>query len=172
MGLQGLYASAAFNNLRLTHSMLLQFWSFSEVISHKFFWGGSLTWQSFRVLKLFFSYKPTPRTHTPRTPTPLSKESISSRFSVDFGSLGGGSVVLGDESGGGLWLKNNFTTFVRGFEQGLADRGGLARGNPSHARDSGLFSETFLLCPFWEKGDTFLENFFGPFLGVCLLPTP
>ena len=79
-------------------------------------------------VKLLFSYSPPPRIHPPSPPTPLRRESISSRFSMVFESilsrfwvatrkqlkidpktieklleidfLEGGSVVVGDESGG------------------------------------------------------------------------
>ena len=70
-------------------------------------------------MKLFFSYSPLPGIHPPPPPTPPRSKSISSRFSVVFesvpqnrlksdskmtekrheiDSLGGGSVVVGDES--------------------------------------------------------------------------
>ena len=84
----------------------------------------------------------------------LQEKAMSIKFLV----LGGGGIL---SFGGG----------VRSFEEGLADRRGLERGNPSKARDSGLFSVPFFLCPPRRKRIHFWD-FFWLFLVVCLLPTP
>ena len=62
------------------------------------------------------------------------------------------------------------------FRKGVGGQRGLARGNPSHARDSGLFSVPFFLCPlrrrrthFWR---TFLALFGVLFAANPLPPTP
>ena len=52
-----------------------------------------------KLVKLFFSYSPPPRIHPPPPPTPLQGvENDRKRLEID--SLGGGSVVVGDESRG------------------------------------------------------------------------
>ena len=50
---------------------------------------------------------------------------------------------------------------IQKFRKGVGGQRGLARGNPSKARDSGLFSVPY-----------FLENFSALSFGLCLSPTP
>ena len=58
------------------------------------------------------------------------------------------------------------------FRKGVGGQRGLARGNPSYARDSGLFSiSSFSYAPLGEGGHNSGE-LFGLFLGVRLSPTP
>ena len=73
----------------------------------------------------------------------------------------------------------NTPTYLRSFEKGLADRGGLARGSPWKARDSFFFSVPFFLCHLRRRGTHFWRVFstFSTFLGlfggfVCRQPPP
>ena len=61
--------------------------------------------------------------------------------------------------------------FDQKFRKGVGEQRGLARGNPWKARDSGLFSVPFFLCPLRRRGHISGE-FFGLFWAVCLSPTP
>ena len=59
------------------------------------------------------------------------------------------------------------------FRKGVGGQRGLARGNPLKARDSGLFSVPFLLCPFRRRGTNFWRTFWALFGGfVCRQPPP
>ena len=57
------------------------------------------------------------------------------------------------------------------FRKGVGGQRGLTRGNHSYARDSGLFSVPFFLCPLGEGGHN-SGDLFWLFLGVRLSPTP
>ena len=57
------------------------------------------------------------------------------------------------------------------FRKGVGGQRGLPRGNPSKTRNSGLFLYPFSYAPLGEWGHISGE-LFGPFLGVCLSPTP
>ena len=57
------------------------------------------------------------------------------------------------------------------FRKGVGGQRGLARRNPSKARDLGLFSVPFFLCLLRRMGTHFWRSF-GVLLGVCLSPTP
>ena len=70
------------------------------------------------------------------------------------------------------WVVPRFyLCIIRSFEKGLADGGGLARGDPSHARDSGLFSAPFFLSPLWEGGQN-SGDLFWLYSGPWYPPTP
>ena len=61
---------------------------------------------------------------------------------------------------------------IQKFRKGVGGQRGLARGNPSKAGDSGLFSVPFFLCPL-RRRDTFLKNCLALFGGfVCRQPPP
>ena len=49
---------------------------------------------------------------------------------------------------------------------------GLARGNPSHARYSGLFSAPFFLCPLRRRGTHFCRTFLALFGGLFVANPP
>ena len=78
------------------------------------------------------------------------------RFSIDF-----------------LHFQSVSIRFHQKFRKGVGGQRGLARGSPSKARDSGLFSVPFFLCPLsLGEGGQISGELFGLFLGVCLSPTP
>ena len=62
------------------------------------------------------------------------------------------------------------------FRKGVGEQRGLARGNPSKARDSGLFSVPFFLYPLRRMGThlwrTFWALFGGLFVANPFPPTP
>ena len=65
----------------------------------------------------------------------------------------------------------NFDWFCQKFWKGVGGQRGLARGNPSKARDSGLFSVPFFLCPLRRRGTHFWGTFWALFGGfVCRQP--
>ena len=84
-------------------------------------------------------------------------------------NLQGSWALLGGGLGGG-------TLVFRSFENGVGGQRGLARGNPSCARDSGLFSAPFFLCPLRRRGTRFWRTFLALFGGLLvanpLPPTP
>ena len=65
---------------------------------------------------------------------------------------------------------------IQNFRKGFIGQRGLARGHPSKARDSGLFSAPFFLCPLKRTGTHFWKTFWAPFGGLfvanTLPPTP
>ena len=58
------------------------------------------------------------------------------------------------------------------FRKGVGGQRGLARGNPSCARDSGLFSVLFFLCPLRRRGTHFWRTFWLFLEANPLPPTP
>ena len=65
--------------------------------------------------------------------------------------------------------------YFQKFRKGVGGQRGLARGNPSYARDSGLFSIPFFLCPLRRRGTHLWSLFFfllGSFLGLLLVANP
>ena len=62
------------------------------------------------------------------------------------------------------------------FRKGVGRQRGLARGNPSYTRDSGLFSVPFFLCPLTRRGTNFWRTFWallgGLFVANPFPPTP
>ena len=66
--------------------------------------------------------------------------------------------------------------FVQKFRKGVGGQRGLARRNPSKARDLGLFSVPFFLCPLRRMGTHFWRPFWALFGGLFvanpLPPTP
>ena len=62
------------------------------------------------------------------------------------------------------------------FRKGVGGQRGLARGSPSKARDSGLFSVPFFLCPLRRRRTNFRRTFWtlfeGLFVANPLPPTP
>ena len=83
-----------------------------------------------------------------------------------FLSAGLGVLSWAELRGGGKRTEN------QKFRKGVGGQRVLARRNPSKARDLGLFSAPFFLCPLRRMGSHTSGELFGLSLGVCLSPTP
>ena len=74
--------------------------------------------------------------------------------------------------GGETYLeKFRWNIFSQKFRQGVGRQRGLARRNPSKARDLGLFCVPSFLCPLRRMWTHFWRAFWALF-GVCLSPNP
>ena len=58
------------------------------------------------------------------------------------------------------------------FRKGVGRQRGLARGDPSCARDSGLFSVSSFLCPLRRRGTHFWRTFLSLFGGLFVANPP
>ena len=56
------------------------------------------------------------------------------------------------------------------FRKGVGGQSGLARGDPSYARNSGLFSVPFFLCPLRRRETHFWRTFCSKPLTIAPLP--
>ena len=62
-------------------------------------------------------------------------------------------------TGGIAAILSQHRAIYQKFRKGVGGQRGLARGNPSFARDSGVFSVPFFLCPFRRRGTrSFVAN--------------
>ena len=109
-----------------------------------------------------------PKTQPLQLPFLYWKEWISSPRKRGFG----GRKLPGEGWGG----QSKNKEICQKFRKGVGGQRGLARRNPSCARDSGLFSVPFFLCPLEEGGTHFWRTFLvlsgGLFVTNPLPPTP
>ena len=82
----------------------------------------------------------------------------------------GQSVILSSFLGYS-WREDFVFSKVGRFRKGVGGQRGLARRNPSYARDGGLFLHPFSYASLRRRGTHFWTTFWL-FLGVCESPTP